>query len=315
MEMNVENKNVNTFNLDFCEELEKALKGAGGRVTAVSVPKNNVVLQSAMVRLPDRPEGLVVYPDRYLQDWLDGVPMGHIISSVKEMLLRTPVLNLSDKWLDRREAEKNLRAAIVSYEPNKEWLKEVPHERTADLAVYAKWNLGEDRSFKVTDAVAGALRMTREEIIQTAKDNTYKGMRIEPMDSVIEEMTGFPVESKSDLWVVSSTDEVDGAALMADPCALAEVKKCLQDDFYIFPSSVHDFIALPKSGCTEDDVEWFRKMIRDVNENAVQPVDRLSDSLYESDGRGFRIVGPNVRELSREGGNVPAEDDGHHRRR
>ena len=37
MELDVENKDINTFNLDFCEELEKALKGAGGRVAAVSV--------------------------------------------------------------------------------------------------------------------------------------------------------------------------------------------------------------------------------------------------------------------------------------
>lgn len=315
MELDVENRDINTFNLDFCEELEKALKGAGGRVAAVSVPKNNVVLQSAMVKLPDRPEGIVVYPDRYLQDWLDGVPMGDIISSVKELLLRMPALDLPDKWMDRRRAEKDLRAAIVSYEPNKEWLKDMPHERTEDLAVYAKWKMGEDKSFKVTDAVAGELRMTREEILQAAKDNTFQNMWIEPMDSVLEKMTGTPVKSESRLWVVGTRDGADGAVLMADPRALAEVKRRLGDDFYIFPSSVHEFIAHPKSGCTENDLEWFQKMIRDINEQEVLPEDRLSDHLYGSDGRGFHIVGPNGREMPREGGSVLPEDDGHHRRR
>ena len=59
-----------------------------------------------------------------------------------------------------------------------------------------------------------------------------------------------------------------------------ELKKIADDwgcDLYILPSSVHEVIVLPD---LKEEVETLREMVCDVNENQVDKVERLSNSVY-----------------------------------
>ena len=47
----------------------------------------------------------------------------------------------------------------------------------------------------------------------------------------------------------------------------------------MLPSSTHEVLIVPKSFM--DDPDQLAEMVRQVNEDAVQPEDRLSDNVYE----------------------------------
>ena len=46
---------------------------------------------------------------------------------------------------------------------------------------------------------------------------------------------------------------------------------------YVLPSSIHEFIAVSASYMPIDDM---REMVRTINENEVDPEDRLTDEVY-----------------------------------
>lgn len=82
---------------------------------------------------------------------------------------------------------------------------------------------------------------------------------------------------------------IDGAAAIACPEVLKAVQKQIGEDFYILPSSIHETLILPKS--QTDDVEGLKQMVSSINEQEVEPEDRLTDQVYEFDGHSLKIAG------------------------
>ena len=53
--------------------------------------------------------------------------------------------------------------------------------------------------------------------------------------------------SESGMYVLSSNGGIEGAAVIACPDVLKLVHKNIGTDFFIFPSSIHEVIVMPKS--------------------------------------------------------------------
>ncbi len=59
---------------------------------------------------------------------------------------------------------------------------------------------------------------------------------------------------------------------------LMSVRECMDSDFYIIPSSIHELILYKKSG--SEDVEEMNRMVREVNASQVREDEVLSDHVY-----------------------------------
>lgn len=314
------------FYKEFYSALEKAMEPSGGRLIEMDIPKNNSSMKGITIKFDNISMAPTVYPDFYYQDWQSGQSMNDIVSKIRSELIKTaPELSrFSINSLNRNSATTHLQAAVVGYENNKEWLKDVPHERVADLAVFAKWRMdtavpGSVMTAKITEPLLAQLKLTKEEALKIAKTNTARSAQFESMDTIMKnimmdngmdkELADMMLSDQSTpLSVLKNESGIDGAALIACPEVLKAVQKEIGEDFYILPSSIHEVLVLPKS--FNDDVEDLKQMVSSVNEAEVPLEDRLSDNVYEFDGHSLKIAGS---ELTQE--NNIADTITHHRSR
>lgn len=296
------------FYKEFYSALEKAMEPSGGHLIEMNIPKNNSSMKGITVKFDNIALAPTIYPDFYYQDWRDGQPMGDIVSGIRSGLIKTvPGLShFNVGSINRDSAVNHLYAAVVSYENNKEWLQSIPHERIADLAVFAKWkfdNADPDSVMlaKITEPLLAQLQLTKEEALKIAKSNTARSAKFESMDVIMagiltdegmdKEMAEAMImeQGTTPLRVLSNENRIDGAALIVCPEVLKAVQKEIGEDFYILPSSIHEVLIIPKSEM--DDVEALKTMVESVNQSDVPLEDRLSDNVYEFDGHNLKIAG------------------------
>lgn len=292
------------FYNDFYSALEKVMEPGGGKLEEVVMPSNNGSMKGITIKFDSISLAPTIYPDFYYQDWKDGQPVGSIVSGIRSEIMRTvpELTHLSIGNMNRNSAVTHLYAGVVSYENNKEWLKGIPHERIADLAVFAKWrfdNSGQDlmASAKVTEPLLAYLQLTKEEALKIAKTNTGRNAKFESLDAIMAEMLteigkdeAMSMEGEAiPLYVLTNENGIDGATVIACPEVLKIAEKQMGEEFYILPSSVHEVLILPKSQA--DDVEGLKAMVSNINESEIEPRDRLSDNIYEFDGHSLKLAG------------------------
>lgn len=296
------------FYNEFYAALEKAMESSGDHLKEIDMPKNNSVQKGIVIKFDNVDMAPTIYPDFYYDDWKSGHPMSDIISGIRTELMKTAStmgrFTIND--VNRENAPAHLYASVVNYANNKEWLKETPHERIADLAVFARWrlNTGDPDSVfsaKVTEPFLARLQLTKEEMLTIAKTNTKREAQFDSMENVImgfvqDEGIGdglgaaLPIDkSESGMYVLSSNGGIEGAAVIACPDVLKLVHKNIGKDFFIFPSSIHEVIITPKSDALS--VEELKNMVRSINQNDVPVEDRLSDNVYEFDGHRLKLAG------------------------
>lgn len=296
--------NIEQFYKEFYSTLEKAMEPNGGHLIEMDIPKNNHTMKGITVKFDNVSAAPTIYPDFYYPDWKDGRSMSNIVSGIRSELLKTvnKISHFSIASMSRESADTHLYASIVNYGNNKEWLQTVPHERVADLAVFAKWRLGsvDNNSVvtaKVTEPLLAHLKLTKEEMLKMAKTNTVKGAVFKSMNDTMTEicmLDGMDREMAKEynpapFYVLSNESGIDGAALIACPEVLKAVKKEIGEEFYVLPSSIHEALILPKS--FTDDVEGLNQMVSSINQNEVEPEEQLSNHIYEYDGHSLKLSG------------------------
>lgn len=140
-------------------------------------------------------------------------------------------------------------------------------------------------------------------------------------DALVSQMiqNGMPEEEAAELkkalpdnqfLVLTVNGGTDGAALIADSSVMKKVSRDIGEDYYILPSSVHEALILPKSKC-DMDIEELKHMVHDINQQEVSIEERLSDNVYEFNGRSLVLAGQ-TETMDRE---MPALDLGIHHKR
>ena len=295
------------FYKEFYKELEKVTESLGAQLHEITVPKNNVTMRGITIKFDGMSMAPTVYPDSYYRDWKEGLSVNDIVSNVQDELISTmPGVSKFDmERMNRDSAPDHLYAAVVGYENNKGWLANVPHERMADLAVFAKWKFDTFdsdlvASAKITDSFLARLQLTKEETLKIAKHNTAQDVRFVGMDDMMAEIlidegmdkelaAAMVNQGSVPLKVLTNEKGIDGAALIACPEVLKTVHEQIGEDFYILPSSRHEVLVLSKSEGI--DVDELKDMVSSINAREVPPEDRLSDNIYEFDGHSLKLAG------------------------
>lgn len=110
---------------------------------------------------------------------------------------------------------------------------------------------------------------------QVAKNNeTLTGIIIH------QEKVNISPEADEMMYIMSNTENVNGAAAIIDPNNMDLARSYMQDDFYILPSSVHEVLLVKQNQMSVEELE---DMVKTVNASAVALQDRLSDHVYKYD--------------------------------
>lgn len=99
------------------------------------------------------------------------------------------------------------------------------------------------------------------------------------------------------MCVLSNTDFINGATSMFYPGVQEKIADIVGGSYYAIPSSVHEWIIIPKEAGHEP--EKLEGMIKGANETEVASDEVLSDKLFmfDKDTKEFGLALPNEREL------------------
>ena len=286
--------------VDECKDrLQDYLKSQGEQVDVMyhSVRKINFQEEALLVRYKGDQIAPVVYMSGRYIDYLSGREMSEIVKDIQEARKHQPDLSeLTAEW-----AYERLYLSVINAEKNEELLNSVPYRKMEDLACVAKFRLDTESSVLVNEDLCRKLRMTSEEVLAIAERNMVKnGYQCEPLDLEIKRILkeqgvsdreieeGMMKTQSSMMYVASTANHMEGAAVIASREAMHDFYEKIGESFYILPSSRHEVILLPdRCGLETADLA---EMVKDVNRQVVDEKDVLSDHVYHFDGRQIERV-------------------------
>ena len=290
--------------VDECKDrLQDYLKSQGEQVDVMyhSVRKINFQEEALLVRYKGDQIAPVVYMSGRYEDYLSGREMSEIVKDiardVQEARKHQPdMLDLTAEMTKER-----LYLSVINAEKNEELLNSVPYRKIEDLACIAKFRLDAESSVLVNEDLCRKLRMTSEEVLAIAERNMVKnGYQCEPLDLEIKRILkeqgvsdreieeGMMKTQSSMMYVASTANHMEGAAVIASREAMHDFYDKIGEPFYILPSSRHEVILLPDRCGLE--IADLAEMVKDVNRQVVDEKDVLSDHVYHFDGRQIERV-------------------------
>lgn len=193
-------------------------------------------------------------------------------------------------YFDYEKIRKMLRGKLINTGLNTEYLKDVPHREILDLSLVYYMEV-ERKGYGGIAMVVVREKMLSEWNVdeETLYRQTMENMEMRA-DGTIRSIQAIFLKSKGIEWVLrnlgtlpmyvlTNTDRVLGAVEVLDERNLTMASTMLGGDYWLIPSSLHEFILLPVREDDHDEA-FLAKVIREVNEAEVADEEILSYHLY-----------------------------------
>lgn len=179
--------------------------------------------------------------------------------------------------------------ALVPVRRNEGLGKDHPVRPYGDEFLIAAVRMTSDGPEVVTNRDVLEAGLTRDEVIDSALRNMPA-----PVLSSLGDMVG--VQDGSGAYVLTNRFTMFGAAEILNPAAMRELEKRMGGrDFYMIPSSIHEWIAIPRG--EEDQLAIFSAMVSSVNDEEVALCDQLSDHAFVWDVASRKLISAERKEV------------------
>ena len=255
----------------------------------IPVNKNNGIMKET-VGIENGIDGLkpLVYVESLYDQYCIGADLSACVSFVIGLYRAMPDLHM-EQYFETWEAVKpRITVRIVNWEWNKDELRDIPHKKYMDLAVYCRVVLAQNEDGIVSTVVKNSmlryLEVEEKELWETARHNFQKENYL---IRHIDEETGLTGSYLNKLFNLSDQEDEthiltneyhnNGAVGMMRFDLLdrfAEQKKC---NLYILPSSLNEVILIPDRGDRTPD--FLRSLVKKNNKDYPDEGD-LSENIY-----------------------------------
>ena len=234
------------------------------------------------------------------QDYQAGDTPEKIMVGLADLRMNAPIPGgvTKDMFLKFDNVKERIFPRLVNSQAQAEYLENKPHKEIADLAMLYAVRVHQDEH-GIAEAVIDndLLEMWDadiEDLNKAAMDNIEKQqplfMNLESAlfgaisgEDDAPEIEDINIEDYSmPFFLLTNEQKVKGATMVMNDKVMSRITEKL-GDIYVLPSSVDEVLVVPKS--MAGDPERLASMVRQVNEDAVKPEDRLSDNVYEYDSK------------------------------
>lgn len=255
------------------------------------VLKNNgLILDALHIRLKDSNVTPNIYLNHFYEQFKDGRSLEDILLEIARMQIENEDISDIDiaAFTDFKNAAHRIKAKLINAAQNADYLSNKPHTIVAKdlVAVYyiefASCESG-TMSAVITKPILDAYGITVGELHQIALNNMSDDAFFTGMGDLLSEF-GLPEHAdhlEETMFVLSNTSRMNGAAMVLNNKAMDSVIDRIGKDFYALPSSIHEWILVPKR--LDISVPELAKMVREINETNVAPHERLSNHVYTYD--------------------------------
>ena len=263
--------------------------GADYNIKVTNVTKNNDIQLTGVIMMKDSDRiSPTIYLEEPYRQYCAGVDMWEIADRIID-LHRERVQNVDlniDFFREFGLVRDRIFHKLINYEKNRKLLQDVPHVRWCDLAVVFYYAVDEKvlgrASILIHNNHIVMWEQTADSLFRIAQHNMRQCMPelLIPMRKLVEEMTGVKLEQTDEvkMYVLTNQAKLNGASAMLYSDKIVELADSLQSDLMILPSSVHEVLLLPDD--SEQQYDFYRQMVEEVNTTQVEPEEILSFNLY-----------------------------------
>ena len=259
--------------------------------------------KDAFCLIPPGPTKNLAIPTLYLDDlyldFMEDEDLDRVLQGAAGVFITWSGYEVPELCEIRLEDHKDhIIANLISRGRNQELLETIPHADLMDMAVIYRLvsNINEQgiNSCIITNDMLGGSPLSPEEIQRLALENTP---RLLPPRIYHGDEEG--------VFVVTNESGICGAAVMLDDDQLQKVANLADGDFYILPSSIHEFFAVAADKI--EPAELLRMLIAG-NSGITAERDQLSKCIYmyAAEEHQLRIVASYEKQADDETGGLGA---------
>ncbi len=265
-------------------------------VNVATVEKQEVLRNNGVkaVGLSIRNHGENAAPIIYLEEYYQKYCLGGEIERLTEHLIErsreaipAPVWEY-ENILDFQKIRHQIIYKLVNAKRNEPLLKDVPNLPVLDFAIVFQVVIPVDGmdlcSILIRNTHMDYWKLPISALYQRAKENTPRLCPCEfysLSDYVEKKMEEEAAECP--LYILSNEAKTNGAAVILYPEIPRKIYEYLEGNYYLLPSSVHEFLVLPEDAGYRP--KELKEIVCDVNENHITAEEFLSDSIYYFDGK------------------------------
>lgn len=297
------------FGQKICDALKETMGAEYETIFREVVKNNGVCLHSIVIAGKGSNISPAVYIDELYEEYEAGRAFGDIIYDILRIYQRHAKginAHMDMEFFTQFERVKDrILYKLIHRDSNRKLLEDVPHFDWNDLALVFYYAFEGGRLSNATILIRNShLTMWKQDvnaIYENARSNMLR-LRPEelmPIQQIIREVmaqegskgagqelelpTGCEAAMEGDslMYVLSNRQRMFGAATLLYARSVRELADKLNKNLIILPSSVHEVLLVPDDGVTEK--EFFKEMVKDVNDTQVEPEERLSYNVYHYD--------------------------------
>lgn len=225
--------------------------------------------------------------DAMYEEYMESGSISKTLAHIKDVMdMPDPEIDIAD-ITSYEKAKKHLTMFVRDRERNSYMLGDVPYVEKGDFVIMFKllYELPQrEATITIKNENLDMWGITAEELYEDAKKYEIENKKpvIKRLEDVVMELQfGMPADNllvnpkelNKEMEMLVLTNELcnEGASMIANDEIMEKTAKLMGGSFYIIPSSIHECLAV--KGIPTDKLN---NMIKDVNDNEVEPGERLS---------------------------------------
>lgn len=242
----------------------------------------------------DRTLGLYAHTI-YLEPFYRSFEKGKSLEEIAKELLKcfeeekNEVPECMDKFHRYDLAREHIYCKLISRRENQKLLQDTPHMPFLDFAIVAYFEVNSTEVYKgsilIKDKYLMDWGITAEEFLVNALEHTRKdkGVTFISMEEVLADFYSsnelqIDREFHSKMYVLTNKEKYLGAVLICFPEIMTGIAQMLEDDFYLLPASIHEWIIIPENAVS--DRMHLLSVVRNINCYEVLEEEVLSNDIY-----------------------------------
>ena len=284
--------NYPEFRQAFIKELQKLLS-EDVKAKLVDVERlNSTVRHGILFTKEGEKISPTIYLETYYSEYKNGELLDDLVEAVYDCYLNETKQSVPECIYRLGEfnfVKNNLFTKLIHYDENAILLQDTPHRRFLDFAIVVYYELEEEEGIQGTilikKALLSAWKITEDELLDWAIQNTKdkKKTIVENIVNILESRLSEDEiikynNSANKMYVITNDRKTLGAICIYDEEVLEEVFHLFNDDYFLLPASIHEWIAVAANDV--EDVHYLEWIVKAVNETDVSPEEILSNNVY-----------------------------------
>ncbi len=283
-----------TFMREVLQGLQRRETGNASLSLTKSLKSNGQMRYGIVFNSPATNTSPTIYLEEYYEFYQMTKDLDTVIDMIAKLYQSLPAIQVSEQELhDFSAAKSKIVMKLVNTEKNRVFLETVPHIPFHDLSIVYSYFMGKAGNrfidMPVNDNLIRRWGVDTLTLHQQAVANYNRLLPIK-FGNLNQFLLERGLLDKKDYAALSDDGQSDalycltnefltgGAVLMTCKNLLDKIADFFGDDFYILPSSIHEVLLFPKSKAPSK--ERLDQIVQEINQEALEPEDYLSDHVY-----------------------------------